>query len=315
MDFRTAVHPLAGLQGLVSHESPLLLVGSCFSDNIGAELAADLFDVSVNPFGPLYNPLSILSGLRRLASGMPVDEAELFCHEGRWHHWDFHSRYSARVPAEAAARMNASIADGHAALIGAGAIFITLGTTLCYPLADGGRVVANCHKQPSTLFAPRSLTLSETAAALREMLGCIRGANPRCRVILTVSPLRYLGDGFHSNTLIKSTLHLAIAEVMASDPDIIYFPAYEIMNDDLRDYRFYADDMKHPSARAVRYIYDIFGESFFDPATAATARAGRRISTRLAHRGESPTEIKELALLDQYPALMRGYQRYLTTQR
>ena len=315
MDFRTAVRPLAGFQGLVSHESPLLLVGSCFSDNIGAELAADLFDVSVNPFGPLYNPLSILSALHRLALATMVSADELFAHEGRWHHWDFHSRYSAPHPAEAAERMNASILDGHATLLRAAVAIITLGTTLCYPLADGGRVVANCHKQPSALFAPRYLTLAETTEAVRRIVGCIRGANPACRVIFTVSPLRYLGDGFHANTIIKSTLHLAIAEVMASDPDIIYFPAYEIMNDDLRDYRFYADDMKHPSPRAVRYIYDIFGESFFDPATAEAARAGRRISTRLAHRGQAPEAIKELAMLDQYPALAPGYRRYLTTQR
>lgn len=311
MEFRTVTEPLKGLQGLVGYGSPLLLAGSCFSDNIGAELASELYDVCVNPFGPLYNPLSVLGAFRRLAERRPVSRDELFCHEDKWRHWDFHTRRSAAGAEETLALMNGAIADGAETLRKASAIFITLGTTVCYVLAENGNTVANCHKQPGGLFNLRRLSLAETAVALKETVETIRGVNTAARIVFTVSPLRYLGGGVRENTLIKSTLHLAIDETAAAYPDTIYFPAYEIMMDDLRDYRFYAEDMKHPAPQAVRYIYEIFRKSFCLPESDEVSRAGRRITSRLAHRGPARDhQPKELALLDRYPELKRGYQRF-----
>jgi len=316
MEFRTVTEPLKGVQGLVGYGTPLLLAGSCFSDNIGGELASELFDVCVNPFGPLYNPLSILGAFRRLAERKLVTSEELFRHEGKWRHWDFHTRCSAAEPGETLRLMNDAIADGADTLRKASAIFITLGTTVCYKLAEDGTTVANCHKQPGRLFDVRRLTLGETAKALAETVETIRSVNEAGRIVFTVSPLRYLGGGVRENTLIKSTLHLAIEEVKAMYPDVIYFPVYEIMMDDLRDYRFYAEDMKHPTPQAVRYIYEIFRKSFCLPESDDLSRAGRRITSRLAHRGLNPGDRpKELDLLDQYPSLKRGYQRFTVSHR
>ncbi len=316
MEFRTLARPLERLQGTVSHAAPVLLVGSCFSDNIGAELRADLFDAVVNPFGPLYNPLSVESAFGIIAANDGRYDARLFCHEGVWHDWNFHSRFSSASAPEAARAMERSVAAAREALASASAVIITLGTTTAYRLCEDDSVVANCHKMPARMFRQTDLSLVETTESLDRTIGIVRTVNPGAKIIFTVSPLRYLADGMHANTLIKSRLHLAIDAVSRSHEGIIHKTAYEIVNDDLRDYRFYADDMKHPSAQAVRYIYDLFAQSFFTPLTAETAAAGRRLSRRLSHRAMavSETEIKELDLLRQYPQLRNGYKRFIENE-
>ncbi|MCM1163573.1 MAG: GSCFA domain-containing protein [Muribaculaceae bacterium] len=312
MDFRTEAQPLNGYEGLVSHRSPMLLIGSCFSDNIGAELTSDLFDVSVNPFGPLYNPLSILHAFRMLEISNSVAADELFEHEGRFHSWNFHSRYSDTDKAVTVSKMNGSLADARATLRRASCVIITLGTTTVYSLRSSGRVVANCHKMPGGNFEKKYMSLPEITKALRQTIDCIRHINPEAAVMFTVSPLRYLSDGMHANTLIKAKLHLAINEVVTECEKCLYFPAYEIMNDDLRDYRFYAADMKHPSEMAVKYIYEIFSRSFFSQHTIEVAAEARKLYRRLNHRtlSSSPLQdIKELEILNRYPELQAGFNR------
>ncbi len=304
---------MRGLQGTVTHTAPVLLIGSCFSDNIGSRLLGDLFDASVNPFGPLYNPRSVCEAFGMLADETRIEPDQLFEHLGVWRHWGFHSRYSRRDRHETAAAMNSSITDARTSLLEASAVFITLGTTDHYTLLDTGRTVANCHKIPATQFTKRRLTLPETTELLTQTLLTIRSVNPAAKVVFTVSPLRYLGDGLHTNSIIKATLLLAIESVVSSHPGTLYFPAYEIMNDDLRDYRFYAEDMKHPSDAAVGYIYELFGQSFFTAGTSALAAEARRLTRRLSHRPgpDAPQEIKELSLLTLHPELKKGFQRFL----
>ena len=307
MNFRTPVPPLKGLRGIISHDAPVVLVGSCFSDNIGAELQADLFDAVVNPFGPLYNPASIREAVAIMTARREVTDEELFEHGGMWHSWQFHSRYSSPSREEALTAMNRSISDASDALGRASAVIITLGTTRVYE--HDGRCVANCHKMPGRDFTSRLLDLGEVSETLRDIVGTLRSFNPALKIIFTVSPLRYLGNGARENTVIKSTLHLAVDSL---GDDVIYFPAYEIVNDDLRDYRFYADDMIHPSASAVRYIYDIFGQTFFTAQTLALAADGRRLTRRLSHKSFSGTEtqVPELEILEKHPALKAGFNRF-----
>lgn len=314
MQFRTEAQPLAGEQGLVTHSTPVLLVGSCFSDNIGDRLVADLFDAAVNPFGPLYNPRSICDAFSMLTEETKIESDQLFEHLGLWRHWSFHSRYSRRDSSETIVAMNTSIADACHALRMASAIFITLGTTDYYILNETGKTVANCHKIPAPQFTKRQLTLHETTALLNLTIRKIRTVNSDAKVVFTVSPLRYLGDGLHANSIIKATLLLAIETVVSANPGTLYFPAYEIMNDDLRDYRFYAEDMKHPSPVAVSYIYDLFGQSFFTESTGALASEARRLTRRLSHRQtgtDTPHEIKEMSLLTLHPELNNGYKRFI----
>lgn len=226
MEFRTLARPLERLQGTVSHAAPVLLVGSCFSDNIGTELRADLFDAVVNPFGPLYNPLSVESAFGIIATNDGRYDARLFCHEGVWHDWNFHSRFSSASAPEAARAMGRSVAAAREALASASAVIITLGTTTAYRLCEDDSVVANCHKMPARMFRQTDLSLAETTESLDRTIEIVRTVNPGAKIIFTVSPLRYLADGMHANTLIKSRLHLAIDAVSRSHEGIIYFPAY-----------------------------------------------------------------------------------------
>ncbi len=307
--------------GMLRHGMPMLLLGSCFTDNIGACLAAQLFDVGVNPFGPLYNPLSILRAVEILANRSTLTTDDLFEHEGRSHSYLFHSRYSGLLDKSATLElMNGKISTAADTLRDAGVIILTLGTTKVYKLSDTGEVVANCHKMPASTFFTHTLSVEETFDALERIIMTAGAVNPTAKFIFTVSPLRYLGDGAHNSQIAKATLLLAVDKLIARHPDkASYFPSYEIMMDDLRDYRFYAEDMRHPSDVAVKYIYDIFSASYFDAETMETATEASRLTRRLAHRSFSVSESddnaqkNELAetFLARYPKLRQAYKRYI----
>lgn len=284
MDFRTEVVPQKGFEGVVSHSTPLLLLGSCFTDNIGALLVDSGFDATVNPFGPLYNPLSLLRAFRTLSAGQPFTSADIFASSGSLRSFDFHSRFSRADASEALEAMNTSLAKGVAALRKAAVVIITLGTTRFFSRRDNGDVVANCHKLHPSVFDEMRLSLPRCEEALTLIVETIRGVNPDAAVMFTISPLRYLGSGAHDNLIIKSTLALAVDSVMSRCDNILYFPAYEIMLDDLRDYRFYAADMRHPSDVAVEYIFSRFMLTYCSEPSRARAADCRRASRRAAHR-------------------------------
>ncbi|WP_305116109.1 GSCFA domain-containing protein [Duncaniella muris] len=322
MEFRTVIRPLCR-QGLVEHGSPMLLLGSCFTDNIGKCLRDDLFDVEVNPFGPVYNPMSVLRSLEILRDCQPIREEELIEVEGLYRSFLFHSRYSAVDSAQAADMMAASVLSGHETLKCASVVFLTLGTTRVFRHLASDRIVANCHKQPAKEFESRCLGFDETVAVLAECIELIRGFNPSARIVFTISPLRYLESGAHGNQLIKSTLLLAVDEVVKVFGEDVasYFPAYEIMMDDLRDYRFYAEDMKHPSSQAVEYIYEIFRASYFSPETEKVAAEARALTRRLSHRivassteaGANEIAARQRAIraiTERYPKLTDAIRRY-----
>lgn len=324
MEFRTIVHPIAGRRGLVRHGEPLLLVGSCFSDNIGTCLTTDLFDADVNPFGPLYNPVSISNAFKILNEDQEVGTLTLLERDGMWVSTLFHSRISSCDRSRAIEKMNARIHESASTLRRASVIIITLGTTRIFTLRESGQVVVNCHKLPGNAFDVSYLSLDETVEALHQTVESIRTVNRNADIIFTVSPLRYSEQGAHGNQLAKATLMLAVDHLISetADPSIEYFPAYEIMMDDLRDYRFYAEDMKHPSAQAVRYIYDIFKQSYFDDETMRIAEEAGAFTRRLAHRalGESGAtldksffEKKVLAekFMGKYPVLRQACEKYL----
>lgn len=322
MRFRTEVDPPRGLQGLVKHDTPILLVGSCFSDNIGDLLRRDLFDVTVNPFGPLYNPASIEHAVTMLTLGQGnIVETDLFEHGGLWHSFDFHSRYSRHDREETLSAMNASLVAAREAMLGASVLILTLGTTRVFRLRhDERRVVANCHKLPGTEFEEQKLSLDECERSLLGTIDAARAVNPRIKVVVTVSPLRYLGHGAHDNSIIKSTLILAVDRVERQCEGIYYFPAYEIMMDDLRDYRFYADDLKHPSSQAVTYIYEKFSQAYFTPATQALADEAAALTRRLDHKSMgivNDSTCSELSKLVEnfktaHPLLRSAVDNYLT---
>jgi len=278
MEFRTTIKPLKN-QGIINHQKTIMLLGSCFSDNIGARLNSDLFNVDINPFGTLYNPASIASAIKRIISDNEFIADELFEHEHRYHSFAHHSRFSTTNINTTLQQINTRLHSAHETIKSANMLLITFGTAWVYQLKATNQIVSNCHKLPATLFSRTRLSVNDIVEEWTTLLEKLYSINSQLNVIFTVSPIRHLADGAHDNQLSKSTLLLAIDHLGGN-----YFPSYEIMLDDLRDYRFYSADMTHPSDVAIDYIYDIFSQSYMTDATRELARSCRRISQRLSHR-------------------------------
>lgn len=247
----------------ISFSDRIMMLGSCFTDNIGKQLQNFGFDVSINPFGTLYNPISILQSVRRLVSDEPFTQddcipmgagSDLVCSFS--HHTSF-----ARTDVESfLADANKALEEAREYFHKCNKVIITLGTSWCFRHLEKDLIVSNCLKRPAGEFARERLSVSQTAAALKEMTDICtegRGGN-RKDIIFTVSPIRHFKDGAHGNQLSKAALLLGIDEVLGYGTE--YFPAYEIVMDELRDYRFYAEDMCHPSSQAVDYIRERFLE-------------------------------------------------------
>ena len=284
MEFRTTVKTGEN-RGWLHHSDSVVLLGSCFSDNIGAKLHGALIHATVNPMGTLYNPMSIARGVRRLIQCRPMAGQELFMQGGVWNSYDFHSRHSMPDKQVTLDRMNARIELGHNALQTAQLLTVTLGTAIVYRLKSTGEVVANCHKVPQHEFERKMASVHEMVTELDTMLTQLHEFNPGLRIILTVSPIRHIADGLDTNSLSKASLRVAIHEAITRHRDYCdYFPAYEIMLDDLRDYRFYSSDMVHPSDVAVEYIWQAFQATYLDDHSALAVARCERIHKRLQHR-------------------------------
>lgn len=271
MEFRTPIEPIAGRLP-VDHTTPIVMLGSCFTTEVGSRLERDGFNVSVNPMGALYNPATIASAINLALSRQPYTEADLTEYQGIYHCLDFPSIYQSENPTELLDRLNRDITMLADRLEKAGIWIITFGTARVYEF-DGRGIVGNCHKLPGNMFTRRLMTVDEIVDLWQPLI------NDR-RIILTVSPIRHVADGLHGNQISKATLLLASERLENAE----YFPSYEIVLDDLRDYRFYAADMKHPSDVAVDYIYDKFAETYFTPSTLRAAIATRKAAMRAAHR-------------------------------
>lgn len=286
MRFRTELAPYKAPFG-IGHDEPVLLLGSCFSDSVGERLGHDGFDVLANPFGALYNPLSIENCLRRAVEERAYTAYDLRPGPRGFHCLDYATRFSG-ADAEAVLAdvegVRASVAE---VLKRKPVVIVTLGTAYVFYEKETGMAVGNCHKFPAEYFERRRLPVPSAAASVERMLEILNAAGCR-KVVFTVSPIRHLADGLHGNQLSKATLHLAIDSALADGVPVgmaaDYFPAYEALVDDLRDYRFYAADMKHPSEVAVDYIYGLFSDAYFDAATRAAAVAARAAARRSAHR-------------------------------
>ena len=277
------IKPLAEQIDYTSH---ILSLGSCFADNVARKLSEAKFRVVASPVGILFNPHSIASTLRRLATDSQVREEELAYDGERWFNYAFHSAFADPDKQQALARMQQATDTGAEALRSADTVIVTFGTAWVYRLLESGEVVANCHKQPHKLFSRELLSVAEIVKCWSEILNsALKGK----RVIFTVSPIRHLGDGLEQNSLSKATLRVAIAELVERHPkQACYFPSFEIMNDELRDYRFYADDMIHPTPLAINYIWERFADAAFSDDTAKLISRIEQIATDMAHRPFNP---------------------------
>ena len=244
----------------------VLLVGSCFADEIGEKMVRGGFEAMVNPFGTLYNPASIAASLLRSISEKEVGKEDVFCGgDGVWHSWMHHSKFSSTDVATLVERINSTTHRVADFLREADVLVVTFGTAIIYRLKETGMLVANCHKQLDSLFVREQLSAYDIVDQWQMLLQLLESVNPKLKVIFTVSPIRHKRDGYHVNQISKGILLQAIDEIVNSKWN--YFPSYEIMMDELRDYRFYADDMIHPSAQAVEYIWQRFEDTYFDNKT------------------------------------------------
>jgi hypothetical protein len=285
MEFRTIVDP-PGYPFRIGYEQQSLLIGSCFAGAMGERLARRKMPVTVNPFGVVYNPASIVRTLERLETGTPFDEEDLREHDGLWFSFSHHGSFASPNKNEALARINASVEAGHRALQQAETLIITQGTAWIYELAEGGGIVNNCHKLPASAFRRRRLSEKEITGCFVRLFE--RPLYRKKNILLTVSPIRHLKDGLIENQLSKATLLVAAHRLAEMFGHVHYFPAYEILMDDLRDYRFYERDRVHPSEEAVDYVWERFCSALVDPASQRLFRRVEKIRAACDHRPFHP---------------------------
>ncbi len=268
----------------ISLKDRIFVLGSCFADNIGGKMVDLGFDVCVNPFGTIYNPVSVCNSVARLTSGIPFSKDEcvqMGAGAGLVCSFSHHTSFARRTEGEFLQVANASLKEASLRWKAASKVIITLGTAWIYEYLRSGETVSNCLKIDAKEFSRRRLSVRETATLLMNMIA----RHPEKEFIFTVSPIRHFKDGAHGNQISKSTLLLALDEVLAKFPERCeYFPAYEIVLDELRDYRFYAADMIHPSDQAVDYLWSRFVGFAVPPADLPELDSRRRGLLRSRHR-------------------------------
>lgn len=283
MQFRTEIKldkPKAG----ISLKQDILTTGSCFSDAIGLKLAENKFPVLINPFGTNYNPVSIHKTLRAALNGALPLSHSYFEHGGIYSHYDFHSEFSDPDKTVVENKVKSVIQASHQFLKHAQWIIITYGTAWVYKRNETNDVVSNCHKMPSQNFTKELLTEKKIIESFEGLYQNLKAVNPTCNIMLTVSPVRHIKDTLQLNSLSKAILRTACHTLSELHSNVMYFPSYEIMVDDLRDYRFYKSDMLHPSADAEEYIWEKFAAVYFDSSTAAFLTKWRPLYTALQHK-------------------------------
>ena len=336
MDFFTKIDiPAADWQ--IDYNSRLAFFGSCFADNISAQFASRKFNVLANPFGTVYNPLSTAMQIKAIANGKIFGEADVFQDmrlgvsensneiRGPWHCWNAHGSLSAATREECIAKLNAATQEAREFLQKADVVFITLGTAFVYFLKESGIAVSNCHRQNPNLFIRKMISVDHATEALKSIVRDLiklkndriipplarndeQGKNREFHIVFTVSPLRHLSDGAHENTLSKATLQLAIEKVMRemaseSATTVRYFPSYEIVMDELRDYRFYDDDMIHLSKTAEGYIFERMAETYCNEKTREDIRKVEKFMKMANHR-----------IVDSQSPASREFMQKLATQ-
>ncbi len=282
--FRTPI-PVQRASFTLQHTDQTLLIGSCFTEHIGRQLRAQKFPVYQHPFGIVYNPISMADCLERLLAGdRPFQTAELFNYGGLWHSWAHHGQFSSPVRETALQQINTTYQDATAFLQQTNRLLLTFGTADIFTSQETGQVVANNHKVPIHQFTASRLSVSDITRRYTTVLQQLKTALPDLQVILTVSPVRHVRQGMIANQRSKATLVLACAALCEQLPFVHYFPAYELLLDDLRDYRFYATDMLHPSEAAVAYVWKHFEETYFSAKTKQLNQQIGRICAAAGHR-------------------------------
>lgn len=270
----------------MDYSKSMMFIGSCFTENIGQKLIDLKFTVDLNPFGILYNPESIANSLKILLEKRIFTETDLFNDQGLWNSFCHHSRFSDVDPEVSLEKINSRISLSHEFIKNTDFLIITFGTARVYELKNTGQIVSNCHKVPAAEFKRYRLGVFEITEVYRELLEELWRFNPKLKVVFTVSPIRHWKDGAVENQVSKATLLLAIDQLISGFGSQIcsYFPAYELMMDELRDYRFYAEDMLHLTPVAVDHIFDSFSQVMISKESLAVSKEVLKITKAMSHR-------------------------------
>lgn len=275
-------------------------VGSCFSENIGRYFEQYKFPIIVNPFGQQYNPASIVQGIERLLNPVPYSENDLLFHNEQFHSFDHHSSFSSNTPEQTLRVINTVLDVASQHILETDVLFITLGTSHYFEWKENNRIVSNCHKIPAKNFDKKLLSSKETTEILSGAILKLMAINLRIKIVFTVSPIRYLAFGAFENSVSKGNLFAAVNNLLTKFSNVSYFPSYEIVMDELRDYRFYAEDMLHPNSVAVNYVFEKMAKVYFSEKTNEMNRQIREIIQAGKHRPRNPESVAHKEFLSKY---------------
>ena len=283
MNLQTKIILKKETKNRINYNSKLVLLGSCFSKNIGNKLTYFKFQTHQNPFGILFHPKAIENLITNAINEKEYVSKDLIFQDERWHSFDAHSNLSSSNQEILLKKLNSSVQATNKKLKKATHIIITLGTSWVYRSIETDAVVANCHKIPQKKFSKELLSIVEINKSLKTIISLLKSINKDINVLFTVSPIRHLKDGFIENTQSKSHLIAAIHNIIDCK-NVSYFPSYEIMMDELRDYRFYSEDMIHPNKIAINYIWEKFNETWFEENTGSIMKEIELIQKGMAHK-------------------------------
>lgn len=286
--FRTEIN-FDKKQNEVNYHSNILSIGSCFANTIGNKLKINKFNISINPFGIIYNPISIFELLRNSINNQLKFEDSIVYHNSIWSSLFMHSEYASSDKNELVTKFNIISSNTTKNLKNASTIIITLGTAYIYTHIEKNIDVANCHKLPNNLFEKKLLTMEEIIDSFEKFHKELTYINSNIQIIFTISPVRHLKDGLVNNNLSKSILRVAIDKIIQKHKNVEYFPSFELLIDDLRDYRFYKDDLLHPTPFAETYIWNKFQDTYFNNATKKQILEWTKIISALDHKPFNPT--------------------------
>lgn len=282
MEFRTAFSiPPSPVK--ITYNDPVMFIGSCFASSIGKQFEAGHLPVMINPSGTVYNPVSVGNTLETLTAGRKYKKEDLCRNNGIWFSLNHYTVFSSETPEETLLKINKKSEEARRFISGAHFLFVTFGTARVYRWKKTGKIVSNCHKIPSAEFTHELLSVNDIVSFWKDQLDRLQTIYPKLKVVFTISPVRHLKDGAHGNQVSKSVLFLSVEELLKHPSCPGYFPAYELLMDDLRDYRFYDEDMLHPSPAAIEYIWNAFSECWFDKKTEDIYKEVCKITRAVSH--------------------------------
>jgi hypothetical protein len=298
MQFTTKV-PIQKYQNPITYESKIMALGSCFAENMSEKFDYFKFKNSTNPFGIIFNPVSIEKLVNRIVNKIEFAEKDIFFHNDLWHCYEVHSELSNPNKEEFLSTLNGLISSTNKQINSLTHLIITYGTSWVYSNIESNEIVANCHKVPQKQFTKEILSIETIEKSIQNTIQLIQKVNPNCNFIFTVSPVRHIKDGFIENQRSKSHLISAIHSINQQPTTNNYFPSYEIMMDELRDYRFYGEDMLHPNQTAIDYIWERFSENYISVESQKVMEEVDSIQKSLLHRSFNPNSESHKNFLDK----------------